>query len=982
MSITPLPGSASSTLSRTDAMNCLYLNARSIKSVTSEKNKPVELRHLLSSHEINLVAVTETWLTDDVADLEIMPPHLTCYRKDRAETRLAVRGGGVMLGIDNRVQSKRRKDLECDAEVLICELTGIRRLKIAIILAYRPPNCDQSTFNALLDETLTKVATEFGTICLLGDFNLPSIDWNALHNATRTADSDFIRLTQSHAFEQLNHEPSNAQGSFLDLLFSNDSTLLGGISHLDDEFNFDVHHRILLFNMHLHNPLSCLKTRRVFNYKGADLALICGHFNDVLVDQVTVNINESWSFFSEQVKDTVSLFVPVNIFKESRDPVWFDSEARQLVKKKRTMYRKAKRVNTDHLWRVYKDFSNNVRTILRTKHSDFINSLGDVCSQNPKRFWSFFRRQTKNPCLPMNVNNGVIVSQSPYEKAKLFNDYFSSVFTNPDLTLPVCNNVFNNPIPIPEFHVDDVTHVLKDLDVNKAYPPSGISPFILKNCRNVLAQQLTFIFNQSISTGTVPTEWKTANVVPIFKKGDRSDVCNYRPVSLLSPVSKVMERCLFNHLYPFIEPLLHDMQHGFMKHRSCTTQLLKCYHSIGQTLDEGGQVDVIYLDFSKAFDSVPHSFLILKLKMYFGVSGVLLSWFKSYLSERHQRVVVEGEESDWSNVTSGVPQGSILGPLLFLLFINDMPNVVLSSSIALFADDSKVFKSVNCIRDCELLQSDLCELLTWSKKWGMVFNPSKCKVLSFTRSRNPFYFNYHLDGIILDRVGDFKDLGVVFNQNLSFSAHVESIVSKSNRVCGMIKRSIGYRAPQNVKLKLFKSLARPVLEYSSQVWSPVFKNDIHAIESVQRSMTKYICNDFIELSYSSRLKELHILPLSYRREVADLIFIFKYLKGAMNVDFNDEVRVLTNNRSLRSSSEGLLLRSLHVRTECFISSYFNRICHLWNILPIHVRNSTSISIFKSQLYEFYIYKSENTFDIFSSCTWTSTCRCSGTYHVF
>jgi hypothetical protein len=522
--------------------------------------------------------------------------------------------------------------------------------------------------------------------------------------------------------------------------------------------------------------------------------------------------------------------------------------------------------------------------------------------------------------------------------------------------------------------------VLKTLDVNKACPPSDISPFILKNCRSSLTPHLTFIFNQSISTGTVPIQWKKANVVPIFKKGDRSNVKNYRPVSLLPCASKVMERCLFNYLYPFIAPFLHDMQHGFMKHRSCTTQLLKCYHSIGRILDEGGQIDVIYLDFSKAFDSVPHNYLLFKLETLYGISGVVLDWFRNYLSDRVQRVVIEGEESAWAHVTSGVPQGSILGPLLFLLFINDMPRAVVSSFIALFADDSKVYMSINSHQDCELLQKDLNELLNWSKTWGMLFNPSKCKLLSITRSHTPVNFNYNLDGVILERVGQFKDLGVVFNHNLSFTSHIDSLIAKCNRVCGMIKRSVGYHAPQKVKLQLFKSLARPILEYSSQVWSPSTKRDINLIESVQRSMTKYICNDFNEMSYSSRLNELHILPLSYRREFIDLMFIFKYFKGHINVDFSDEIKFLDNTRIPRSSNNGLLLFEHNVRTETFKSSFFNRVCHLWNILPVNIRNSPTISIFKHRLLDFYFYKLDHHFNVFNSCTMTSFCRCSGFYH--
>ncbi|ELU01437.1 hypothetical protein CAPTEDRAFT_206786 [Capitella teleta] len=279
-------------------LNCLYLNARSVKSVTNKHNKPVELQHILSTFEVHLVTIMETWLTEDVLDSEVLPQNMQCHRKDRSETRQSVRGGGLSLGIDNRLPSKRRPDLECECEILVCEISGPSCVNIDIILVYRPPSSDCATFTSLLDETLCKVSAEYSNICLLGDFNMPNIDWHALDIVSSTADATFIQMTQSHALDQLNTRASNAQGTFLDLLF----------------------------------------------------------FNDIL--------NYASDCYCER----------------SHDPVWFDSEARNLVKRKRTMYRKAKRNNTARLWRRYKDFNNSVKTVLKNKHKKFISSLGNSIS--------------------------------------------------------------------------------------------------------------------------------------------------------------------------------------------------------------------------------------------------------------------------------------------------------------------------------------------------------------------------------------------------------------------------------------------------------------------------------------------------------------------------------------------------------------------------------------------------------------------------
>jgi hypothetical protein len=409
-----------------------------------------------------------------------------------------------------------------------------------------------------------------------------------------------------------------------------------------------------------------------------------------------------------------------------------------------------------------------------------------------------------------------------------------------------------------------------------------------------------------------------------------------------------------------------------MKKRSCTTQLLKVYNNIGAMLDKGSQVDIIYLDFSKAFDTVPHDLLMHKLRSQFGFNGKLAAWFENYLKDRKQRVVIDNVESEWLSVTSGVPQGSILGPLLFLLYINDMPSISATCTTALFADDAKCIKEMKSQNDAVILQNHLCKLHDWSIRWKLFFNPNKCKVLSVSRS-SKFCFTYTLNGTALDHIGTFKDIGVVIDKTLCFNSHVASIVNKSKRLCGFVKRSLGNDAPSNVKLQLYKSLCRSNLEYSSQVWSPHSKQCVRSIESVQRGMTRYITG-YNDMSYKDCCLHLNILPLSYRREIHDLTFLFKYLNGDFDIDYCDEIRVANVNSSLRSSSRGMLLKDNLVRTETYKSFYFNRIVTLWNVLPTEVRNSDNLQTFKARLYQYYSAKLD-TYCPYNSCSWTSVCRC-------
>jgi hypothetical protein len=352
-------------------------------------------------------------------------------------------------------------------------------------------------------------------------------------------------------------------------------------------------------------------------------------------------------------------------------------------------------------------------------------------------FYDFYRSKTKSKSLPPCIKHGDRVAQEADSKASMFNDYFYSTFTNGDSqVLPEINGFIDHNLSNVLFNCHQVQTQLKALDVSKACGPDNLSPRILKDCCRELAPSLTLLFHISMESGVIPRDWRDANVVPVFKKGPKDCVSNYRPISLLCVVSKIMERCIYNHVFAAVEPHIHPLQHGFVKGRSCATQLLNVYNRVGATLDQGDQTDIVFLDISKAFDSVPHDIIVHKLKMY-GFNGNLLKWIESYLTGRRQRVLVEGSFSEWLPVTSGVPQGSILGPLLFVLYINDMPSVVRSIDIALFADDAKCIMKISSDEDCRSMQADLDRLFEWGNTWSMCFNVNKCKVLTISRSRNP-----------------------------------------------------------------------------------------------------------------------------------------------------------------------------------------------------------------------------------------------------
>ena len=356
---------------------------------------------------------------------------------------------------------------------------------------------------------------------------------------------------------------------------------------------------------------------------------------------------------------------------------------------------------------------------------------------------------------------------------------------------------------------------------------------------------------------------------------------------------------------------LNSCQHGFISGKSCVTNLLETLDQIGRQLDGGGQTDVVYLDMSKAFDKVNHDLLIHRLR-YYGLAGNLLDWFRSYLTDRHQRVTVLGATSDTLPVTSGVPQGSILGPALFLFFVNDIPDIVTKSKVAMFADDTKLFKEIKTSDDTLALQEDLSNLESWSIASGLSFNASKCHSQLVSRKTKPIINVYHMNGAPLDSINCERDLGVWVSSNLTWNRQVLEQYSRANKVLGYVRRNSRDIKSFSIRKQIYLTLVRPHLGYATQIWGPQSVQLILKLERIQRRATKYmLCLPFsCSESYVTRLQSLQLLPPSYWHEYLDMTLFFKLTHGMLSVD-PSIVPVMRNTRSTRSSSNGSITKYGH-----------------------------------------------------------------------
>ena len=353
-----------------------------------------------------------------------------------------------------------------------------------------------------------------------------------------------------------------------------------------------------------------------------------------------------------------------------------------------------------------------------------------------KKYWKYVKARKRETVGVSTLKvNGETIENSK-GKADALNEQFKSVFTKEDLdNFPQIDDSGTPDIPNLNISTEGLIKLLKAVNPNKANGPDNISCRILKEAAESISPYLQLIFIKSIEEHNVPKDWLVANVTALFKKGDKSQPVNYRPVSLTSVPCKIMEHVIFKHIMNHLDKhnILVDFQHGFRNKRSCESQLVITTEDIARNLDNNQQVDMLILDFSKAFDTVPHKRLLKKLESY-GINGNILSWLEAWLTQREQQVTIEGDKSSTAKVTSGVPQGTVLGTLMFLLYINDIGNDI-TSKIRLFADDSLLCLAISTKDDCKRLQQDLDRMVNWTKTWQMIFNPLKCFVLKITKRR-------------------------------------------------------------------------------------------------------------------------------------------------------------------------------------------------------------------------------------------------------
>ena len=955
-----------------DKLNCIHLNADTLT------NKLSELNFVLKDLKPDIVGISEV-LPKNYKN--IIHPEYFIMDGYTMETNIKesndkhVRGCIMYVknGIDYKVIDIDVKEKRNGVEVkkqfeehVTIEINLAGNDKLLCSTMYRRGESTEEN-NEILLKTLEHITHnfKFSHLVVMGDFNVRNIDW--VNTCCLVQDLDdysnkFLEcMRDSYLFQHVT-EPTRQRGndtpSTIDLIFSNEENMISDINYLSPLGRSD--HTILNFN------ITCSVTEKIpqikVQYEKGDYSKMLTCLKDIdwetELNKYSENIEKQWEIFRDKFNEIESTCIPrkkvtINgkISKKLSTPL--DKKSLRKLKKKNKLWGKVRKELASVEEKMhYNRIRNQIRRLTRKSKILVEKNIAQNVKKNPKAFWKYTQTKLKTKSGIPDLERSDSTKSNPNytsddsEKADIFLSYFGSVFTEEPANEPLPyfeSRKYNKELDDIKINEEIILKKLKKLKVNKSPGPDNIHPRVLHEVAEGLTLPLMIIFKTSIKLKELPREWKHANVSVIHKKGAKTSPKNYRPVSLTCIICKTLESIIRDEIVDHMKTnkLFSPKQFGFIAGRSCVLQLLHVLDIWTEILDQGGTLDVIYCDFMKAFDKVPHKRLVHKTSKY-GITGNVLGWIDSFLSNRTQSVRINKSLSKRAPVTSGIPQGSVLGPLLFVIYINDLPEVVHKDShVFLFADDTKVFRKISSPEDNRKLQIDIDNLLKWSETWMLKFHPDKC--VSMSIGANTYKHNYYMADQKLNISHCEKDLGIHIDDKLNFEKHVTQAVNKANRIMAIARKTFDYMDEQTFKY-IFKGLVRPHLEYGATIWNPHTDKTKKLIENVQRRATKTVPG-LAKLSYEKRLLKLKLPTLSYRRTRGDVIHVYKLLNNGYDQSLPKLLK--QSSTELRGHKDKLFIE----RAQKDIRKYFfsHRIGKIWNELPLHVIEAKDLEAFEVEL---------------------------------
>ena len=922
-----------------------------IINLNSINNKISYLKHFADDNNISIISVSETWLINTMPSSYV---ELEGFKFFRGDVHGSIRKHGSGIFISDKFNAV---PIEVDLPNLTVVL--LSEIETYFISCYRPPSYSVDEDNAL--KNFIQEFSSGRSVVLMGDLNLPTLRWDdndvPIGNAS-SHDRLFLEMFLLLGFKQWVKEPTFlSSGNILDLLFTSEDDLVGEVSVMPPLPG--CHHSPVVAS--LYPPefvLESVPVERNFMWHKADYGRVSNYFLTIDWDSEFEGLTaaECYEVFLSHVAEARDIYVPVADLNPKKNP-WVAKPPRALIVERSQVWASYKRLRSvlgrNHhtvleIYEVYAALNLQYRNYARNWQRDYECKMANSLKENPKLFHSYVRRrkQGKPSVGPLKVD-GVVISNSE-RVAEVLADYFSEIYGSPGSANVTVDAVHEVSMAQIDISYEAVLGVLRGLDASSSCGPDGVQSRLLKSCADVLAYPLAVIIGRSLSTGSYPTQWSQSCVVPLFKRGSRTTPSNYRAVSLTSVPCKVAERLVVGHIMSFLDSnsVLSPNQFGFRAGRSTEDQLLLFYNDVAKAVDGGQAVDVLFLDFSRAFDMLNHNILLARL-VSLGFSGEIVEWVRCFLRGRTMRVSVGGSCSSERDVTSGVPQGSVLGPVLFLLYVNHLMDRVRCSWKA-YADDFKicayeVMDGAEGDSVWDILQLDLDQVNERGMECSLCLSADKCVVMHLGGGRAAEHSEYTLNGLRLKSVSIYKDLGIWVDDRLKFHHHVRVAAGRAGGIMSDLLRSTVCREA-NFMISLYISHVRPTMDYCCCLWNVGYLGDVRLLESVQRRWTREI-GTLRERNYHERLKLLSLHSVYGRMVRMELIKMWKYLRVGSNMEMDCLFE--------RAQYEGTRGHSCKLavplsRTEVGRRRFGARagVIEIWNSLPARAMEVSTVQSFK------------------------------------
>ena len=960
--------------SENDFFQIFHWNVNSLSAHQFQRLSLIESYN--STKNFHFIAITETALRDSDPDENIFLPGYIPLRNNLPENTTH---GGVILYCKEYLAVKHRVDLQKFENFVVAEFS-ISNKKVFIVVVYRRYSLSQDEvelFFQKLNEVITDINNENPHLILLtGDLNAHNSTWfNG--DATDHFGTSTQAIFDKHNLTQLVNQPTyitNNSRTCIDLVVTDQPNLVLNCE-IHPSLHPNCHHQINYVKININCPPPPPFPRRVWHYNRANSEAIRGALLQYEWERILGNmtsIDEQVEKFNAVLSNVAKNFIPHDdIIVKPKDPPWITKNLKISYNIYRRKYARFVKNGSPPLEKVQIDeLKNRYSNLVSEAKDKYFKSLGNSLSDprtGQKKYWSILKKllnKNVTTVIPPIIHGDKFVTDID-DKCNIFNKYFqeqcTTIETNSEVPLEITKTC-NFSIEQVKFSEEDILHHLRKLNENKAHGHDELAVRFLKICDNAITKPLYLIFKNCLAKGYFPSTWKMANVLPIHKKNEKNLITNYRPISLLPICGKIFEKVIFDnlHSYIFSNNLLSDKQSGYRKGDSTVKQLLSIIHEIHSAFDTSHEVRAVFLDISRAFDRVWHDGLIFKLKK-LGVEGEVINIISSFLSQRQQRVTLNGKNSNWAKIEAGVPQGSILGPILFLLYIDDLISVV-DSDIRIFADDTFIFRilDTNSSRD---LNKDLEKITNWAFMWKMLFNPDISKqavevIFSNKKvpsSPTPLTFNR----IPVKRVSQTKHLGMILDSKLSFENHVNAKIAIANKGLGVMKQLRKW-VPSKTLQDLYKLYVRPHLDYGDILYDipesqkqSIFSNNLTnnlmaKIESIQYEAAKIVTGAWHGTSRDKLYSDLGWEPLHQRRTFRKLLLLFEVLKNSSPNYLSETVALYNYNRDSRLYNKGFL-RPVFCQSKRYKLSFFPSTISDWNLLDNNTQKSPTTSIFKNKI---------------------------------